>query len=53
MPALHRAGWVLFLLSSVAFLAAGVRDGDVVVIVGSVLFAVACVLFLVRSDGSS
>lgn len=40
-------GWILFLLCAVAFTAAGVRDGDVLVTGGSVLFVVACVLFLV------
>lgn len=40
-------GWILFLLCAVAFTAAGVRDGDVLLTLGSVLFLVACVLFLI------
>ncbi len=40
-------GWILFLVCAVAFTAAGVRDGDVLVTAGSVLFVIACVLFLV------
>ena len=39
-------GWVLFLLCSVLFLAAAIRDGDVLIGVASVVFLVACVLFL-------
>lgn len=37
-------GWILFLLCAQQFTAAGQRDGDVLITVGSVLFLVACVL---------
>lgn len=40
-------GWVLFLLCAVAFTAAGLRDGDVLLTAGSLLFLIACVLFLI------
>lgn len=40
-------GWILFLLCAVAFTIAGIRDRDLVVTVGSLLFLVACVLFLI------
>jgi uncharacterized membrane protein YhhN len=40
-------GWILFLICALLFTAAGVRDGDVLITAGSVVFAVACVLFLV------
>jgi|AntRauTorckE6833_2_1112554.scaffolds.fasta_scaffold47633_2 hypothetical protein len=40
-------GWLLFLLSAVAFTAVAVRDGDVLLAVGSLLFLAACVLFLI------
>jgi uncharacterized membrane protein YhhN len=40
-------GWVLFLVCAVLFTAAGLRDGDVLITVGSLVFLVACVLFLV------
>ncbi len=46
VPRLHRIGWVLFLLGSLAFLGSGVRDRDPMTVVGSILFAMACVLFL-------
>lgn len=48
----HRIGWALFLASALAFTAVGVRDGDLLVTVASVLFGVACVLFLLpEGDG--
>lgn len=47
MQRLHLWGWILFLLCALLFTAAGLRDGDVLITLGSVLFLVACVLFLV------
>jgi len=41
-----RLGWLLFLISAVLFTAAGVRARDPLVIAGSVVFGVACLLFL-------
>ncbi len=56
MPRLHRLGWILFLVCAVLYTAAGVRDGDPLLVIGSVVFGVACVLFLVArpagGDGS-
>ncbi len=40
-------GWILFLVCALLFGAAGWRDGDVLITLGSALFLVACVLFLV------
>ncbi len=40
-------GWVLFLLSAIAFTAAAIRDGDALMAVASLCFLAACVLFLV------
>jgi hypothetical protein len=51
MPRHHRAGWGLFLLSAVLFGVAGVRSGDPWVVAGSVVFGVACLLFLIRPEG--
>lgn len=39
-------GWILFLACAVAFVAAGVRDGDALMASGSLAFLAACVLFL-------
>ncbi len=40
-------GWLLFLVCALLFIAAGLRDGDVLITVASLVFLVACVLFLV------
>ena len=40
-------GWLLFLLCSVLFLAAALRDGDLLLGVASLVFLAACVLFIV------
>ena len=47
MPPLQRLGWILFLVCSVMYTWAGVRDGDSLIVIGSVTFGLACVLFLV------
>lgn len=39
-------GWILFLLCAVVFVGVGIRDRDPAMTVGSVLFLVACLLFL-------
>jgi hypothetical protein len=47
MSALHRSGWLLFLASAVLFTWSGARAGDWLVVVASVVFGAACVLFLI------
>lgn len=47
MQRLDLWGWILFLLCAVLFTAAGLRDRDALITIGSVLFLVACVFFLV------
>ncbi len=47
MPQLHRLGWILFLVCAVLYTVAGLRDGDALIVIGSITFGVACVLFLV------
>lgn len=49
MPRTHRIGWSLFLVSAVLFGWAGIRTGDGLVIAGSVVFGLACLLFLAPS----
>jgi len=39
-------GWIVFLVCSVLFLAAGIRDGDLLITAGSLLFLVGCGVFL-------
>ena len=41
------AGWLIFVASACFFLAATVRAGDVLSTAGSVLFLLACFVFLV------
>ena len=40
-------GWILFVFSALAFIASSLRAGDMVGLVGAVLFLVACLLFLI------
>jgi hypothetical protein len=40
-------GWLLFLVSAVAFIVASLRSGDPVGLVGGVFFLLACLAFLV------
>jgi hypothetical protein len=40
-------GWLLFLVCAVLFVVASIRDRDLLIGVASVVFLVACVLFLV------
>ena len=40
-------GWVLFITSALFYGAAGIRTGDLLGILGSLFFLVACLVFLV------
>jgi hypothetical protein len=40
-------GWILFILSALAFIASSIRSGDLYGLVGGVFFLVACFVFLV------
>ena len=40
-------GWVLFILSASFFTAASIRAGDILSLLGSLLFLFACFLFLI------
>ena len=44
---LHTAAWILFLVCGLFYLAAAIRDRDLLLIAGSVCFVVAVILFLV------
>lgn len=50
MHRLHRLGWSLFIVSAILFTWAGARSGDWIVVAASVVFGLACVLFLVATD---
>jgi hypothetical protein len=40
-------GWVLFIASAISYLAASIRTGDLLAILGSIFFLVACIVFLI------
>ncbi len=41
------AGWLLFVLCALFFIASSVHNGDTLTFIGSVIFLVACVVFIV------
>jgi hypothetical protein len=43
---IHIAGWVVFILSAFGFIASSLRNGDIYGLIGSVLFLIACIIFL-------
>jgi len=43
----HLAGWILFVICAFFFLAASWRSGDWLTFIGSVLFLIACILFMI------
>ncbi|MFP3915576.1 MAG: hypothetical protein ACLFWM_11925 [Actinomycetota bacterium] len=50
MKRLPQIGWILFLASAILFTWSGIRAGDWLVIWASVVFGLACILFLVADD---
>lgn len=40
-------GWILFLIGTILFIAAGLRNGDLISLAGSLAFLIGCVLFMV------
>ncbi len=44
---IHIAGWLLFVVSPALFIAASIRAGDALGILGGVFFLAACIVFLV------
>ncbi len=43
----HLAGWVLFILCALFFIASSIKNGDALALIGSVVFLLACLLFIV------
>lgn len=41
------AGWILFIASACFYMAAGIRSRDMLSIMGSLFFLVACIVFLI------
>ncbi len=44
---LELSGWILFLICSVFFIISGVRNNDLLVTAGSIVFFIACLFFLI------
>ena len=43
----HLWGWILFLVCAAFFIAASVESGNTASLVGSIIFLIACVVFLI------
>ncbi len=41
------AGWLLFVASAIFFVVASARSGDIISLIASMLFLVACIAFMV------
>ena len=40
-------GWILFILCAIFFIASSLKNGDTLTFIGSVIFLIACMVFLV------
>lgn len=50
----HLAGWILFIGCAILFIASSLNNHDTLAFIGSVIFLIACIVFLVplvRPDG--
>ena len=43
----HLVGWTLFVLCAIFFIASSLKNGDTLTFIGSVIFLIACMVFLV------
>ena len=43
----HLAGWILFVICSIFFIASSLKNHDTLTFIGGLLFLVACVVFLI------
>ncbi|BBO67871.1 hypothetical protein DSCA_18010 [Desulfosarcina alkanivorans] len=43
----HLAGWALFIVCAIFFIASSLKNHDALAFIGSVIFLVACIVFLV------
>ncbi len=51
----HIVGWILFIICAIFFMASSLKNQDFLTFIGSVLFLIACIVFLiplVRSNKS-
>jgi predicted membrane channel-forming protein YqfA (hemolysin III family) len=40
-------GWILFIVCAIFFIASSLKNGDTLTFIGSVLFLIACIVFLI------
>ena len=43
----HLFGWILFIVCAIFFIASSLKNGDTLTFIGSVLFLIACIVFLI------
>jgi len=43
----HLAGWVLFVICAIFFIASSLKNHDTFALIGSIIFLIACLLFLI------
>ncbi len=48
----HLAGWILFVICAIFFLASSLKNHDTLTFIGSVIFLIACIVFLIPMVGS-
>ncbi|MEA2100949.1 MAG: hypothetical protein U9P80_00030 [Thermodesulfobacteriota bacterium] len=41
------AGWILFIICAIFFIAAGLKNHDILTVIGGVTFFIACIIFLI------
>ena len=41
------AGWILFIICAIFFVASSLKNHDILTFIGSVIFLIACVVFLI------
>jgi predicted membrane channel-forming protein YqfA (hemolysin III family) len=43
----HLWGWILFIVCAMFFIASGLKNQDILTLTGSVVFLIACILFII------
>jgi uncharacterized membrane protein len=41
------AGWILFIICAIFFVASGLKNHDIYTLIGGVIFLIACIVFLI------
>lgn len=43
----HLTGWILFIICAVFFIASSLKNHDTLTFIGSIIFLIACIVFLI------